>query len=352
MANHVKILGFCASAEADALANILASVPGPLVSVYRAGELAAVAQADRPRGKLHVRRSRVALLRELASVQRRLEVACLHGPFLPADPAASCCADAAVDALLAPAWDRLARALAQDGARHQWDVILRWTPEAVVARRRDEIAAGASGRGPAGMAEAVVAALRAERRHREALLLAALTPAMVACAPGGAAGGETETAVTVLVPAGGEAAVEAALQRLDPSQFTGATLDMRGPLPPLSFGPVRVAMTEPGDVASAWRRLGLDLGETVDRARLHGRWRNRAAAAHPDRRPGASAGAAAPDAPAASVAELTQAYHVLRDLLAAEAGSVTLPVLLGRAGARLIVPSPFDLPAAALEAVA
>ncbi len=325
----LRLLGFAPLDGLEALRAKLAAVPGAALSTRCGAAVAAVLQMEPP-VKL-MRRRQKDLLSGLHTVQRRLEIACLAGPFLPMDPSAACCPADQVAELLAPSWDLLATALARHGTSHQWDVILRWAPEEVVAQRRDEIAAAAAGRGPVGMAEAVAAALRAERARREAALLAALAQAVLAVAPGGAVGTEAEIAVTVLVGAGGEACIEAALQNLDPAQFAGASADLRGPLPPLSFAPARLAVAEPGEVASAWHRLGL--GENIDRAGLHAHWRQRAASAHPDRHPPAEQQAAA-----AALSEITRAYHLLRDLLP-NPGPITLPLLLRRAGYRLILPT-------------
>jgi hypothetical protein len=114
---------------------------------------------------------------------------------------------------------------------------------------------------------------------------------------------------------------------------------MRGPLPPLSFSPVRLALTKATDIAAAWKKL--DLGDRIDRAGLHRVWRQRAAAAHPDRQSAAGTG---------DVAELTEAADLLRDILPdGNSGPVTLPELLARAGYRLVVPACPEPAAAALE---
>jgi hypothetical protein len=337
----MRLLGFAPLAGIDRLAAAMAAIPGAALQVQRGDEIAALTQVE-PHVKM-VRRRHKELFEGLHTVQRRLEVACQAGPFLPMDPSAACCPAGAVTRLLAGAHERLAASLAQLGSRHQWDIVLRWSGESVVAQLRDDIAAAAGNRGPEALAEAVAAALRAERMRREAALLAVLTPAMLATAP--AAGSETEIGITVLIPANGEAAIESALQRLDGKMFAGASLDMRGPLPPLSFSPVRLALSKASDISAAWRRL--DLGDRIDRAGVHRIWRQRAAAAHPDRQ-----SAAAPN----DVAELTEAADLLRDILAdGNAAPATLPELLARAGYRLVIPAApapeAAAPAMVLEAV-
>jgi hypothetical protein len=118
----------------------------------------------------------------LKSVQCRLEVACQAGPFLPMDPAAACCPTKSVPRLLANEWDALAVALARDGARQQWDIELRWTPEDVVARHRSKIAPAAA-LGPQALADVVGVVLRNERVQRETALLTALAPLRAAPRP-------------------------------------------------------------------------------------------------------------------------------------------------------------------------
>jgi hypothetical protein len=330
----VRFLGFAPRAGADALRSALARVPGPAVRVQAGPAVAALLQVepDMPA----VSRGQKALLAQLHTIQRRLEIACQTGPFLPMDPSAACCPPGAVAKALNDAWDDLAGALEWHGSNHQWDIVLRWSPEAVVARHRDTIAEAAAGRGPTGLADAVAATLRADRVRREQALTDVLAPAVLAFAPGGPAASDSEVAVTVLLRADGEAAVEAALGGLDEAD---ATLDMRGPLPPLSFAAVRLAVTQAQEVVRAWDAL--DLPSRIDPDGLHRRWRLLAASAHPDRQPAADAAAAG-----AAVSGMTAAYHLLKGLAPASSQAIDLDGLLRRAGHRLVVPS---FPKAAAE---
>jgi hypothetical protein len=342
-----RLLGFAPSAGLAALQAELSSVPGPQVWTESGETVAAVLQTE-PKAPL-IRRGRKALLEGLQTVQRRLEIACQAGPFLPMDPAAATCPADTARILLQSSWPAVAPLLARHGSTRQWDVVLRWSPEPVVAAHRADLAE-ATAAGRAALAEAVGRVLRADRAEREAVLIASLTPAVLAIAP--PAGSETEVALTVLISAEGEAAMEAALGSLSGPTAAHATLDLRGPLPPVSFFAARLAAVEQGDVASAWRRLGL--AQRIDAAGLHRQWRERAAAAHPDRRQGTltlADGTGVDD----TVADLTDAYHILRSLLP-ETASVTLPDLLRCAGYRLILPpdgitAPDVAPARAPEAV-
>ena len=341
---QTRLLGFAPLEGLDALLAAMRAVPGPELLVHRAPHtasrggpgVAALFQTE-PDVPL-MERGREALAASLGTVQRRLEVACQAGPFLPMDPAAACCPAAAAPLLLASAWDALTPALARHGAHHQWDIVLSWTPEHVVARHRGEIAPAAAS-GPAALAEAVAGVLRNERGRREAALLAALAPAVLALAAGGAAGTETQVAVTVLVASGCEAPVEAALDAMAAEHVENATIDMRGPLPPLSFFSVKIATVEEQAVTSAWSTLGL--GDRVDLSDLHRQWRLRAAAAHPDRQHAPETAGSG-----ATVSDLTDAYRLLRDLLPAgtDAEGHTLHGLLRRAGYRLIMPADIAAP--------
>ena len=341
---RTRLLGFVPLQGLAALRAALDAVEGPRLAVRQGAGLAALLQPEPP-GALSGR-ARAEVLAGLRTVQQRLEIACQAGPILPADPAASCCPVACVPALLEPAWTALADALARHGGGRQWDVVMRWPPELVLARRREEIARQAAGLGRAGLAEAVAAALRSERSTREAGLVAALTPAVAAFAPGGASGAETEVALTVLLPPGGEAALEAALQSLAPEHQAGAAIDLRGPLPPLSFTPVRVAEVGAAEIIHAWRRL--DLPPRIDVAELHRQWRRSAFALHPDRHATGEA-----EGFAAALSEATQAYHLLRDLLRDDArrddsaAEWTLDDLSRRAGPRLVLPAEPETVAAA-----
>jgi hypothetical protein len=356
---RMRLLGFAPLHGLAALQAALDAIPGPAVQTHRGPAVAALLQAE-PAASLFGR-TRRALLADLHTVQRRLEVACLAGPFLPMNPAAACCPEAAVPPMLAAAWEALAVALARHGTCHQWDIALRWPPQTVVARCRAEIAEAAAGGGPAALADAVAAALRADRGRREAALVMALAPVVLAFAPGGAAAAEAELAVTILVEAGpaahagavgGVAAVEAALEALPAEHVADAVVDLRGPLPPLSFASVRLAETDAEAVEQAWWRLDLphgDHGPRIDAAALHRQWRNRAAAVHPDsQRPGSPrpGSQTAPDAAPVSLADVTDAYHLLRALMCdsplgpthAVSAGFSLSDLQGRAGLRLIIP--------------
>jgi hypothetical protein len=335
---QTRLLGFAPRTGAAELHAAMSAVSGPDLHMQYGPAVVALFQQEP--GVPVVARGREELVASLRLVQRRLEVGCAAGPFLPMDPAAACCSAGAVARLLETTWDRLAEALAGHGARQQWDIVLRWDPEPVVARHRAEIAPAAA-RGPEALAEAVGTVLRTERGRREAALLDVLRPAVVAFAEGGPAGSDGEVAVTVLVANGAEAAVEAAIDGLAPEYAEGASIDMRGPLPPVSFSAVRVATLKPPAITAAWATLGLP--ERVDLTTLHRHWRLGAAAIHPDRQ-------RANQVTDATVAELTAAYRLLRDLVP-PAGQQTLDDLLRQAGPRLVLPADVAKPAPVPERV-
>ena len=191
------------------------------------------------------------------------------------------------------------------------------------APHRAALAAAAAAGGNAAVAGLVGRTLRAERDARLAALRAALAPAALALQEG--QGGETEIMLTVLVPPGGEAAIEAALGDLPEAASAHAAADLRGPLPPVSFAACALADVGGGAIAAAWRLL--DLEGTVDGAALRLAWRRRAAALHPDHT-GDAADAARLDAARA-------AHRLLAPLLEA-AGPCGLPGLLALAGRRLV----------------
>ncbi len=321
---NVRLLGFAPLAGLDALRAGLNAVATPQVHACHGSGLVALLQQE-PDVPLFGG-GRKATAAGLLMVQRRLEIACQIGPFLPMNPAAACCPAEAVSRLLEPAWNALGMALTAQGGRHQWDVVLRWAAEPVMARHCAAFAA-ATGQGKAALAKAVDAVLLAERSRREAALLTALGPAVLAFASGGAACTATEVLVTVLVNAGAEAPVEAALDALPAEHAKDASIDMYGPLPPLGFSAVRFVIVETRDITRAWQVLGLS--DRVDLASLHRQWRLGAASAHPDRQIAKGA---------VTLAQLTNAYHLLRSLLA-DAASKFQPLdsLLRHAGPRLIV---------------
>jgi hypothetical protein len=346
MADWVTLLGFADTRNGPALAQAMQramqKVPGPAMRLIEAGGLAALAQDQSARlafglgslgslGSLGGLGGPAAALRRLRTVQQRLEVACVLGPFLPADPAHARCGRAAIPALLAAGAPALHDALAGPGTRHQWDVVLCWQPNDVVASRRSEIAAAATDAGGSreALAAAVQGALARERTRREAALRQAVAPHALAMAPTGA--GATETGLTVLLPAAGEAGLEAALNALPAEVSAGASIALRGPLPPVSFAAVRIDRAAASDVAQAWCTLALP--DQVDAAALRRHWRDCAARLHPDR--GGS------DGPMVSAGA---AFRLLRDLLPDEDGQRpwSLPALQRHAACRMSVHAPVE----------
>lgn len=327
MAGWVTLLGFAGEADAAALEARMAAVKGPKLRRFAACGLAALAQAET--GRLRFGGGRAAVLCRLQTVQMRLEAACRVAAFLPADPAHARCAAGDVAALLAAAAPALTAALAGPGAQLQWDVKLRWPAEPVLAARRAEIAQVLQGGGGrAALAEAVGGALARERAHREAGLRRGLAGVALAMAPCGA--GDTETGLTVLVATDGEAALEAALGALPADIAADAEIDMRGPLPPLSFAAVRIDRAAPAEVADAWRQLALP--DRVDAAVLQQHWRDTAFRLHPDRAAGDGG----------LMAQAGAAFRLIRDLLPAEGGDQawSLPALQRHAACRMRLAAP------------
>ena len=321
-----RLLGFAPLAGLDALRTALNAVAGPQVHACHGPGLVALLQQE-PDAPLFGGGHK-AMAPGLLMVQRRLEVACQAGPFLPMDPAAACCPAESASHLLEPAWNALAIALTAQGGRHQWDAVLHWAAEPVVARHRAELAAVAE-QGKAALAEAVGGVLLAERSRREAGLLTALAPVVLGFSSGGGACAETEVTLTLLVTAGAEDAVETVLDALPAEHAEDAGIDMRGPLPPISFSAVRLVAVEARDIIRAWQLL--ELPDRVDLASLHRQWRQGGAFVHPDRRPAMGA---------VTVSSLTGAYRLLRPLLLIDAAAKfqTLNGVLRHAGPRLIVP--------------
>jgi hypothetical protein len=343
---QARILGFAARAGAAGLHAAMSAVRGPDLYMLYGPAVVALFQGepDLPLAGDDPGEATAGLL----SVQRRLEAGCAAGSFLPMDPAAACCPYGDVGPLLDATGAQLAETLRRQGDRRQWDISLRWPSNVVAARHQSEIVPAASLRAPGIspaaslgapiFAEAAGSVPPAERNRRAAALLAALRPAVLAFAEGGAAATGCQVAVTVLMATNaGAAAIEAALDGLATEYAEGCGIDIRGPLPPLSFPAVRLAMTDADAVTHAWSTLGL--GNRVDLAALHRCWRQGAVAAPPGRQP---------DIPitGATVAELTTAYRLLRDLLAND-GPFTMADLLSRCGTRLVMPAdPVDQVAA------
>ncbi len=290
------------------------------------GEVAALCQpAEKPARALLLNRDKSGLLRHLAALQQRLEFLCQAGPFLACDPGMAICPEADLTAMLQAAGDDLAQALRQHGRRHQWDVILRWSPEAIVAAGRGRLQAGPR----AAMAKAIGDLLQGEVAARQAALRKALRPVALAMADATPAQGDAETGVTIIIPAGAEAAIEAALATLPASATAHAGCDLRGPLPALFQGALRITACDPQALAAAWDRLALP--EALDVAELAPRWRSLATSLHPD--------TGAPGASTAAMAEAGAAYRLLRQQAMRHRGPLSRQSLLEQPSRYLDIPA-------------
>jgi hypothetical protein len=124
--------------------------------------------------------------------------------------------------------------------------------------------------------------------------------------------------------------MEKALEELEEPDLA---IEMHGPMPPLTFSPVRIATTEAFEITAAWQTL--ELGDLTDRTSAQRQWRSLAASLRPDSQGHRLSGAAP------GIAGLTDAYRLLRSLLPSDGAFATLAGTLGRAGRRLVIP---DMP--------
>jgi hypothetical protein len=247
----LRLLGIAPAPAAGAVAAALARIPGPDLVRLVEGDAIAFAQAE-PAGPRAEPDGEATRLRALQLVQRRLEAACLAGPFLPASPAAALCPAAELPALLAAAAPRLRLALAEDAGLHQWQLTLRWPRETLMAQRRPVMTAE----------QTETAALAEELAYRGAVLDGALAPAVRRLQR--EAAGPLALRYLLLIPRDAGAAVEAVLRDLPAAIARGVQADLQGPLPPLQFHAWQVAEAEEQALRAAWSLLGLppqvDLG--------------------------------------------------------------------------------------------
>jgi hypothetical protein len=288
-----RILGYAPLDDLDGLLALLNAESGPAVMAWHGTHLAALLQAETDDGPQH----RIGILNRLAT-------ACSTGPFLPQEPSAAVVPAEAVPEILAPAWNALDAALWTHGTYRQWDITLR----------------PSTGTGFA-------AGLDNERARQETAALRALSPAVLAVIAGEAPHNAATSRITALAPTGAVDQIEAALHGLHDSTF-----DIDGPMPPLAFAAVQIAVVEPRDVADAWRTLDLD--DTADRTLIQRRWRSLAGSLQPACAAQVLSGAMA------GIGGLTDAYRILRPLLPLDGSPASLAATLKRAGRRLVVPDP------------
>jgi hypothetical protein len=310
-----RILGYAPVDGLDALLAVLNAIPGPAVEAWHGAHLAALLQPEQDDASFC--RHQISYATSLLTVQRRLQAACQAGPFLPQDPAAATVQSETVPALLAPAWHALDAALRSRGQHHQWDIVLHWSCDAVTT---------VTGTKAARLAD-IRSARQAEHTRHEARLLNTLSRAVLALAADGSSRSDASVSVTALIEAGCEHRLDAALEALEEPDLT---VELHGPLPPLTFAPVRIAMTEAVEITGAWQTL--ELGELSSRTHLHRQWRGLAASLRPDLQGNRLSGAAP------GIAGLTDAYRLLRGVLPSDGSAVTLTATLRHAGRRLVVP--------------
>jgi threonine dehydrogenase-like Zn-dependent dehydrogenase len=239
MDRMVRLLGLAPEAGAAALAARM----GPDVALLPCGQAVALVQpAEAPLRRLFQRRDRAALLRAWPRLRQRLELACRHGAFLACDPLAATCPEAALRELLATQEAALASTLARQGGRQQWDVVLH-------------------GAAPDGTAA-------------QAALEAALHPHVVAIAAQAHDLGEHEVGSTIILRDGAVAALQAALDLALPQDLR---VELRGPLPALALGALR--LLRPGDATGRWSLRGLP--ERRQPAEVTELWRGLASALQP-----------------------------------------------------------------------
>lgn len=335
MTQRLTLLGFTYPGPAAALRQALSRIPGPPVQIVPAGQgaqaIACIAQAAS--GGMLAWQSRVALLKQLSCVQRRLELACQTAPFLPADPAMAPCPAKTLPALLADAAPGIARAIAAFGGLVQWDVVLRWQAEDVLRAQRTELATLG---GREALAEGVQRHLAQARALRAQALEMVLAPASFARIA--LEGEECACGFSVLVSRNAEAGLEATLHRFPAALGQGIAADLRGPLPPLSFASVKLRADCTAPAQAAWRSL--ELPEQLDHAVLQRHWHNRARQLHPD----------AGGTDQAAMAAAGDHLRLLRGLLEDAGGQLCRAQLASAAGLKLVMPDLSLAPSAPEEA--
>ncbi|MGX9963479.1 hypothetical protein ACVFYP_09140 [Roseomonas sp. F4] len=177
--------------------------------------VALVQPAEAPLRRLFRRRDSPALLRAWPKMRQRLERAAAQGAFLACDPVAALCPEDALRRLLHERASALATALARQGLRQQWDVVLH-----------------------GDMAPAAA----------QTALEAALHPHILAMAGQAHCAGEGVACATVILRSGDRPALVAALEALP----LAPRCEWRGPLPALALGAPRLV-----HLATGWAIEGL-----------------------------------------------------------------------------------------------
>jgi hypothetical protein len=320
MTNRVTLLGIVPTSSAPAQLEAVAAVDGPAVFLIVAGSIAAIVRQGEaaPAARNGILTSEGK--RELLTLHRRLEQACLLGPMLPADPAAAVSPEASLAALLAGQEEELAATVQTQGCLQQWDVTIAWQPQSALARHKDALSAYAASRG--ALAAAIgetLARIREQRGTELRAAFAAVARDHLTLAPGECAAG-----LTVLTEPHADAGITAALESLShPDELTA---DIRGPMPPIAFAPIRLAAADAESIATAW--AGLSLPYRTDSESLSRAWRRMVPGLHPDH--GATE--------TGPLQAANAAYRLLRNLLPRQ-GALTLRQAQDQGALRLKLPS-------------
>jgi hypothetical protein len=319
MTNRVTLLGIVPKATAPAQLEAVAAIDGPPVFLIAGEAIAAIVHHGEAPPPAKDGALTQAGKKALLTLHRRLEQACLAGPILPADPVCAISPEPELAALLADQEQELAVSVATAGRKRQWDITIAWPPESVLAPHRQALAAHAGSRETLAAAIAETLTLARERRVTE--LRTALAP--VALDHLSLAPGECAAGLTILTEPDQDAAITAALGTLPDAG--PLTADMRGPMPPVSFTPIRLAAADPASIATAWH--GLALPDRADRESLSRAWRRLLPGLHPDHGATESTGLQGANA----------AYRLLRGLLPRQ-GTLTLRQAQKQGALRLKLP--------------
>ncbi len=212
-----------------------------------------------PAPKEHVlSRSRSKDLEHLVDVRRVLEALLPHGPLLGATPGLSLRDEAEVIRFLAANASTLRQGIDDYGDKVQFQIVVRWDQDAVVARAREHGRLVDLEPSDDGVMERTLpAVLDAERQVHADQYMATLSAVADDLIVVPSADETVVLSVTAMVGREQVDALKAAVEEVDASWPDGLAITLAGPLPAVSFAGVAADRPNPLQVRAARRRLGV-----------------------------------------------------------------------------------------------
>lgn len=269
-----------AAAKLEAMGSMVGGTTLSFVTTL--GLTAVLATMPKPRFTFFPRRR---MLQDLLEAQRALEAVAAAGPVLPARPGTLLDDSSEALELICADASALRAALDEYGTMRQFQIVATWDGPATVGsikQRADvvEAVAAASPLGRLAAGKALQGIMLAERERLSVEIFGRLSRVVRDILAMPQDGEDCVANLVVLLDAGSEARLDAALIELDALLPGNSRVRCIGPLPAVSFAAISLDRIDPDRIDSARRLLGVGYRLTTESVRAA--WRKHAQAHHPD----------------------------------------------------------------------